>query len=314
MAQSSPRFILSPPPSRMASVFSGGAHPAEPTRQRREEMAQTTYNGAPWRDEEPATFDPSGLPRSAPIPLLAVVYGIGVALFAAVDPSQPWILLVVVGLVGLGTDGILRAHPRAQLRGLADTAPYLFVPVLFTLASGLFIDEVVRGYWVIPAVIGAAALLAGALYGEYASLITHGPSYGLGRLLLNGITYLSAFAFATVVYEFGVDLLPAAFAVGLFTTLLAVEVFREAEADAYKALVFSAAIGLVVAETRWALYFVPLDGFLAAVLLLLVFYQATGLVQHHLTRHLSRGIAAEFSIVTAVGLAVVIIGRAFSLG
>ena len=90
--------------------------------------------------------------------------------------------------------------------------------------------------------------------------------------------------------------------------------FREAEADAYRALVFSAAIGIVVGEMRWALYFIPLEGFLAAILLLLVFYLATGLVQHHLTGHLNRTIAAEFGLVTALGLAVVIVGRVLSFG
>ena len=279
------------------------------------QMVQTTLNRPRWREEEGSrAFDLSGLPRSLPIPLLSVVYGIGLALFLAVEPTKPWILLAVVALVGLGTDGILRTHPRAQLRGLADTAPFLFVPVLLALASGLFLEEIVRGYRTVPAVIGAASLLAAALYGEYVSAVSHGPSYALGRLLLNVLTYLAAFAFFAVVYAFDVDLLPAAFAVGLFSLLLAVEVFREAEADAYRALVFSAAIGIVVAEARWALHFIPLEGFLAAVLLLLVFYQATGLVQHHLTGHLNRTIAIEFSLVTAAGLAIVIVGRVLSLG
>lgn len=272
-------------------------------------MAQTTLT-----PESSQAFDLSGFPRSALIPLLAVVYAIGLALFLAVEPTKPWILLAVVVLVGLGSDGILRTHPRARLTGAADTAPFLFVPVLFALAAGLFLEETVSGYQTVPAVIGAGALLACAVYGEYVSAVSHGPSYALGRLLLNILTYLAAFAFYTVIYEYNVDLLPGAFAIGLFSLLLAVEVFREAEADAYRALVFSAVIGLVVAEGRWALYFIPIEGFLAAVLLLLVFYQATGLVQHHLTGHLDRRIAFEFTIVTAIGVAAVILGRVLSLG
>ena len=230
------------------------------------------------------------------------------------EPTKPWILLAVVILVGLGTDGILRSHPRGQLRGIADTAPFLFVPVLLTLATGLFLEEIVLGYWTAPAVLGASGLLAAGLYGEYVSVLSHGPSYALGRFLLNLLTYLAAFAFFAVIYTFDVELVPAAFAVGLFSFLLAVEIFREAEANAYRALVFSAVIGLVVAEARWSLYFIPLEGFLAAVLLLLVFYLATGLIQHYLTGHLNRTIAAEFSLVTALGVAVVVVGRVFSLG
>jgi hypothetical protein len=190
----------------------------------------------------------------------------------------------------------------------------LFVPVLLALATGLFLEEIVLGYWTVPAVVGAAVLLAAAVYGEYVSLLSHGPSYALGRFALNVLTYLAAFAFYAVVYNFDVDLLPSAFAIALFSMLLAVEIFREAEADAYRALVFSAVIGIVTAEARWALYFVPLEGFLAAVLLLLVFYLATGLVQHHLTGHLNRTVALEFAIVTALGVAVVVAGRVLALG
>jgi hypothetical protein len=277
-------------------------------------MTQTTYDDTRWREEEAATFDLSGFPRTALIPLLGAVYGLGLALFVSVEPTKPWILLIVVALVGLGADGIMRAHPRAQLRGWSDTAPHLFVPVLLALASGLFLEELVSGYEAIPAIVGAAVLLSAALYGEHASAISHGPSYALGKLTLNVLSYVAAFAFFAVVYEYDIDVLPAAFAVGLFSGLLSVEIFREAEVDAYKALLFSAAIGTAVAEIRWALYFLPLDGFLAALLLLLIFYAATGLVQHHLSGHLNKSVAAEFSAVTAIGLAVVIIGRVFSLG
>ena len=249
-------------------------------------MTQTTIDDASWRDQNGhGAFDLSGIPRSISIPLLAVVYGSGLALFLAIEPTQPWILLAVVALVGLGTDGILRSHPGGQLRGVADTSPFLFVPVLLALASGLFLEEIeaVHGYRIIPAAAGASVVLAAALYGEYVSVIHHGPSYALGRLLLNVLTYLAAFIFYAVIYAYNVSLLPSAFAIGLFSMLLAVEIFREAEADAYRALIFAAVIGIVVAEIRWALYFISLEDFLAAILLLLVFYQATGLIQHHLT-------------------------------
>lgn len=278
-------------------------------------MAQTTLKRTPWRgDESDSAFDLGGVPRSAASSGMAVAYGIGLALFVAVEPTKPWILLVVVALVGLGSDGILRTHPGGQLRGPADTAPFLFVPVLLALASGLFLEEVVDGYEAVPAVIGASVLFAGALYGEYVSVVSHGPSYALGRLALNILTYVAAFGFFAVIYEFDVDLLPSAVAIGLFSFLLSIEVFREAEADVYRGLAFAAVIGLVVAEARWALYFVPLEGFLAAILLLVVFYLATGLVQHHLTGQLNRAVAGEFAMVTAAGLLIVILGRVFSLG
>lgn len=276
--------------------------------------SSTLERPAPIREELPPAIDLSGLPRTAHIPLMALAYALGLALFLAVEPTRPWILLVLVGLAAIGTDGILRTHPEGAFVGPADTAPFLFVPVLGALASGLFLEEIVEGYWAMAAVLVAAMLFAASLYAEYVSVPSHGPSYAVGRFVLNVLTYLTAFAFYAVVYSFDVELLPSAFAVGLVSTLLAVEVFREGEADPYRSLVFAGAIGLVVAEARWSLHFIPLEGFLAGVFLLLTFYLASGLIQHYLTGHLSRTVALEFSAVTAIGLAIVIAGRVLSVG
>jgi hypothetical protein len=247
--------------------------------------------------------------RVARIPLLAVVFTIGLAMFIAIDPVQPWILLALTAIVGLGADGIIRSHPRAEFHTIADTAPYLFVPVLFTLSSGLFLEDVVLRYWAVPAILGAGVLMGGTLYAEHISVEPDDPSFPAARFVLNVVTYLTAFGFYAVVYGFDVDLLPAAFAVGLVSMLLSIEIFREAEADPMRALVFAGCIGVIIAETRWVLYFIPLDGFLAGVFILLVFYLTTGVISHYLTDHLDRNVLLEFALVTAAGLAIVVGGR-----
>src|SRR3970040_1670174 len=69
----------------------------------------------------PVAATPFGTTR---VPLLVVVYAIGLALFLAIEPTRPWILLMVTGLVALGTDGILRVHPAAiEQEDAAWTAP-----------------------------------------------------------------------------------------------------------------------------------------------------------------------------------------------
>jgi hypothetical protein len=218
-------------------------------------------------------------------------------------------LLALTAIMALGADGIVRSHPRGGFRTVADTSPYLFVPVLYTLSAGLFLEDVILSYWAAPAVIGASALMAATLYAEYISIEQDHPRFPLARLVLNIATYLTAFGFYAVVYGFDVELAPAAFAVGLVSTLLAVEIFREAEADPVRALVFAAVIGVVLGEARWVLYFMPLDGFLAGVALLLVFYLSTGVISHYLTEHLDRGVVLEFVLVTLAGLAIVVGGR-----
>ena len=66
---------------------------------------------------------------------------------------------------------------------------------------------------------------------------------------------------------------------------------------------------MIVAEARWVLYFIPLDGFLAGVFILLVFYLTTGVISHYLTDHLDRNVLMEFALVSLVGLAIVVGGR-----
>jgi len=112
-----------------------------------------------------------------------------------------------------------------------------------------------------------------------------------------------------VVYGFDVELLPAAVSLGLVSALLSVEIFRDAEADPIRSLVFALAIGVIIGEARWVLYFIPLEGFLAAVFILLVFYLTTGVISHYLTGHLSPSVLLEFALVTAAGLTIVIGGR-----
>lgn len=247
--------------------------------------------------------------KFARIPLLCVVFAAGMGLFISIEPVRPWILLALTAIVGLGADGIIRSHPYGEFRTVGDTSPYLFVPVLFTLSSGLFLQDVVLGYWAGPAVLGAAGLLGCALYAEYQSVEPEAASGAMAHFLLNVITYLTAFGFYAVVYGFDVALAPAAFAVGLISMLLSVEVFREAEADPIRALVFAAVIGVILVEGRWVLYFIPLDGILAGIFLLLVFYLTTGVISHYLTDHLDRMVLLEFAAVSAAGLFIVVGGR-----
>jgi hypothetical protein len=263
-------------------------------------------------DDGPLAPRISGPSRVGLIPLLAVLFSIGLGLFIAVDPPQPWILFALTALVGLGADGIIRAHPRGHFTAIPDTAPHLFVPVLFSMSAGLFLEDVILGYWAVPAVLAAGVLLGCALYAEHISVDVEDPAFPVARFVLNLVTYLTAFGFFAVVYGFEVALLPAAVSVGLVSALLSIEIFRDAEADPIRALVFAVAIGVIIGEARWVLYFMPLEGFLAAVFLLLVFYLTTGVISHYLTDHLSPSVLLEFALVTVAGLTIVIGGRLIS--
>src|SRR3990172_3449543 len=82
---------------------------------------------------------------------MSAVFGIALAAFPPIEPTQNWLLLLLAGLVALGTDAVVRTHPRARFQRLDDTALFLFVPVLFTLSLGLFLEEVAESFWAVPA-------------------------------------------------------------------------------------------------------------------------------------------------------------------
>jgi hypothetical protein len=247
--------------------------------------------------------------------LLAIAYGTALALYIAIEPTHDWMLAVVSGVAAIGTDGILREHPQAEREAdFAWTAPLLFLPALFGLGAALFLEDVLAGYWIVPGVAVAAAWLGIIAYGSYASVDELSSAYPGARLLLSIGTYLTAFSFYAVVYAFDVALVPSAVAVGLVSLLLAVEILREAEADPLRVLVFAGAIGLIVAEARWTLYFLPIESYLAAGFLLVVFYFVSGLLQHHLNDDLDRPVIVEFSVVALCGLAIVTLGRLLEAG
>jgi uncharacterized protein DUF5656 len=252
---------------------------------------------------------------SARVPLLVIVYTLGLVLFLAIEPTRAWILMAVTALVALGADGIMRTHPKAVLQeDVAWTAALLYLPTLMCLGAGLFLEDGLTGYWAIAGAGVAAALMAAVLYAEYVTIDTNAPGYSGARFVLNLGTFLTGFAFFSVVYSLDVALVPAAFTVGLISLLLSVEVLRESEADPVRTLVYAGAIGVIVAQARWALYFLPLESYLAGVFLLLVFYLVSGLVQHHLNDDLRAPVVTEFAAITVLGIVIVTIGRVFESG
>jgi Protein of unknown function (DUF5656) len=273
---------------------------------------------------ENASFDRLtriSLPQGGRIPLVAGAYALGVALFLTIEPTRLLLLMLTTFVVALGSDGVVRSYAGGSFRAPLDTAPYLLVPVILSLAAGFFLEETVSGYWEILAALVSGGMVGGVLYGECMTLNIESPLYGAGRFILNIATYLAAFALYAVMYSYDVDLVPAAVCSGLLSTVLAAEILRETELmpppvgrRSLHSLGFAAVIGLVVAEARWALYFVPLEGFLAAVLLLLFFYVASGVAQHHLTGHLSRELLTEYAVVASLGLLMIILGRALGGG
>lgn len=277
----------------------------------------------PLRLNKGFTLSPAGaldrlasLRRLGQIKLLAILAVIvGVILFAYLESGQWLLLLLAVVAAGAGTDQLLRSNPATGFRNLRQTSLYLFVPVLFTFGAGVFFRYTIGGLLDLLAAAISGAILGGVIWAEYRSLDARSSEhFQTLRLVLNLAAYLAAFALYTALYNRELPLALASVAVGIVSLLIGVDVLRELDLPSRPLLVYSATLGFIMAEARWALNFVSLTGWLGGVFILVVFYVASQLMQSYLGGRLDRRVALEFAVVGAIGSLLVIAGRVMSHG
>ena len=241
---------------------------------------------------------------------LAIVLALGLTAYLAIEPTQNWLLLLLAGLSAIGTDSVVRSHPKARFHSFDDTALFLFVPVLFTMGLGLFLEEVANGHWTMAGLASVVPYWM-ILRSEYESVDRAADDFHYHRLILNIATYVIAFLFFATIYDFNLDLATSAFAAGIVSLLLGIEVLREEAMETPRTVIYAAAIGVLLAQTAWASHFLPFDGNPAAVFLLLSFYLMTGLMHNYLGERLSLRTAGEFVGVAVAGLLIVTVSHTY---
>lgn len=262
-------------PSSLSTA--GPPPPPDPSSVAVEPTADSTPPAAGQGEQRPPprvslrSGGPLGIPVTAPAVALMALMTALFLMFLLIEPTPRWMVLFGAGAAALSMDGILRRARREPFESGSDTTPYLFLPALFVLAAPVFIEHNVRGYWIPLAAIGAGLTLGAIVVAEIASVREHDPVHGAGRFVDAASTYFVAFALFSLTYTFDLDLRPAIVAMVLVSVLLAVELLREGEVDPLETLIFAVITGLVVGELRWTLHFLPIDGHLGALTLLLGF-------------------------------------------
>ena len=255
---------------------------------------------------------PAGAPTgtmTAPAVVLTLLVTLLFLMFVWIEPTPRWIVLFGTGVVALSADGVLRgARSRSFARSL-DTVPFLFLPSLYVLAAPVFIEHNVGGFAVVPLALLGGLGFGVLLAGQIGSVREREPGYLRARFLATAATYFVAFALFSLTFSFELDARPGIVAAGLIALMLSVELLREGEADPLETLVLAAVVGVLLAESRLVLHYLPLEGHLAALTLLLVLFVASGIVQAHLTRQLGIATAAQHVGIGAVGIALVAAAR-----
>jgi len=235
---------------------------------------------------------------------LAVAFIALLTLYVALENV---LLLALVGVAAmLAVDRFLRIHPQGRFHGPWATLVYLFVPALYALAVCLFVVDLPR-LWQIVAVPILGIGLGVVANAEYLTVDTSTDTYEPGRFLLLFFVYFTTFAIFKEMFTAELPLLLSIVVVLAVALLLTMDMLRELEAETRGLLVQAAAVALVAAEVRLALYFTPLRDLLSAALLLVVFYVMTGLVQNQASGRLDRQTAGQYALILAAGIVIVVV-------
>lgn len=259
-----------------------------------------------------ASLRPIPVPMNPYMVVLAVVVTLVTLAYLLVEPSPRWFLIMGAIAVAGGLDGVLRATWRVTYRD-AETTPALFMPALFILAVPPLIEHNVRGLNVIPAGIAVGVAFFGIVAAQVGSARPGASYYPWARTISTAGAYAAAFAFFSLTYVYDLGVGASALACGLVALMLAIEVLREGEVDAAETAGYAAAAGAAVGQWRFALHYLPVDGYLAGLAVVLGFLVVTGLLQAYITRSLDRRTTIDHVVIATAGAALVIGARVAGL-
>ncbi|MCS7002912.1 MAG: hypothetical protein NZ518_08700, partial [Dehalococcoidia bacterium] len=239
--------------------------------------------------------------------VLQVLALVGLAFSLVVQPPWFWVVVAgIVGVVAVGADSLVRSHPKSYLHDVAHSLLFWILPALVALGAAVFLRLFGGGLAVVGGLALAGVLLTLVMLAEYLTVDPREPAYAPARLALNLATHLAAFSLYTAIYATKERSLYTGTAVAVVSTLLAVELYRSAEAPPWRTWLYAAITGLMVGQVHWALNYWPIGSLSGGVVLLLVFYLISGVVQNHLLGRLSRVVAVEFAAVTVAGMALLV--------
>ena len=259
-----------------------------------------------------ASLRPIPVPMNPYMVVLAVVVTLVTLAYLLVEPSPRWFLIMGAIAVAGGLDGVLRATWRVTYRD-AETTPALFLPALFILAVPPLIEHNVRGLNVIPAGIAVGVAFFGIVAAQVGSARPGASYYPWARTISTAGAYAAAFAFFSLTYVYDLGVGASALACGLVALMLAIEVLREGEVDAAETAGYAAAAGAAVGQWRFALHYLPVDGYLAGLAVVLGFLVVTGLLQAYITRSLDLRTTIDHAVIATAGAALVIGARVAGL-
>jgi len=252
----------------------------------------------------------AGLGLSAYVPLPSPV--LSLRLPGAISPISitltpaRQVSLVVALLACAVIDSIMRADPRLPDAGFARTVPYWVLPIFLILCAFSAFEGLAGAAQQVLGLAVTAGLLALLMVAQWLTLDPSGRWAQLARLGLNALAYGAALATFLTAYRLPARALLAPLVVALASLALALQLLETTRAPSGRVWGGAALVGLMMAEVAWALHAGILSPLATGLVLLLVFYGLSGAIQQHFWGRLTRRVAAEFAVVAACVLVLIV--------
>lgn len=208
---------------------------------------------------------------------------------------------VLTALAALGTHAVISAHPKARSGDLSHTAHYWAAPVVLTAAALVHIARLHVPAPYIGALVGLGALAGLALSLEYATVDGDEAGYAGARWMLNVVVYLIALVAFSAALPAGLSRGHAAVACALAAALLAVDLLRLPERTPDVVAAYALAAGAAVGLAADRLLLSEIETIRISLILLLLLYALTGVMQQQLRGRASWRVRVEYLALVALG-------------
>jgi hypothetical protein len=221
-----------------------------------------------------------------------------------------WLILAaIVILVSSGADLFTRDHPQVHARPL------------WVVNLGFTVLELAPGFWILPALsvvttftffrlfsgglqmlafvlalIATGILLLATLVAQHYSMDRQPDIRQIALTVLQGLALLMAFGLFSAIYYARLRTLYSATMVASIGTLLAYAQLQWTLTRA-NLWILSLVVGLILAQTLWALNYWAAPFLLGGALLLVIFYVVVGMLQNALSERSSNRAYYEYAII-----------------
>lgn len=215
--------------------------------------------------------------------------------------------LLLTGIVCAGTDTVVRLHPRARKIDGSFSFVTWTVPALTTALAAVLLPELPSLAYRAAGYVVTGLLLVLLISAEYVTIDPADRRYPAARFLLSAWAYLLALVAFVLIYSLRSRSLVSATAVTMAGALLALDLLRGAGQGFGRTALYALIAGLSTGQVIWAMNYMRLGGVSGGLVLLFVFYIATGVANQTLQAKLTRRLLLEYGAVAVAGLIVLLI-------